>query len=171
MNLLPVLLQTDPNELVDRRFSVLFNLFSENPAAKQTFFHTLLIFAAIPVVLWIVYKAQQRLQGGPASHPARLLWELAGTAALGWSDRLLLMRLAQHTRLENPAAILLSANCFDRVVADWLRTGRGVRAARLKRIRKRLYGAEALPSAAMERPSEPARQEPRRTSPPRDASR
>lgn len=99
------------------------------------------MFAAIPVVLIIVYHLQQRAHGERARQPVRLLWDLARAGSLGWWDRLLLIRMTRQAHMENPAIILLSANSYDRVVAKWLRVGGGEGAGRLKRIRRHLFGA------------------------------
>ncbi len=149
MNLFAILSQVNTDSSTDNPIEMIYKgLFSDNPAAKQTFLRTLMLFAAIPLVLWLVYRVQQRWNSSPSSHPARLLWELGSAASLGITDRWLLMRIARQEKQENPAALLLSANTFDRVVGGWLRKRGNAKSARLKRLRQHLFGGDTPPTAA-----------------------
>jgi hypothetical protein len=125
----------------EQKAAAIRGLFQDNPTAGGTFVKTLLLFAVIPLLaLLIVYHFQQRAQGDRARRPVRLLWDLGRTASLGWWDRLLLIRMTRQVRMAHPAAVLLSANSYDRVTAAWLRAGGGEGRARLQRIRRKLFG-------------------------------
>ncbi|HOW17729.1 MAG TPA: hypothetical protein PLC79_01730 [Phycisphaerae bacterium] len=124
----------------EERARAVHQLFQDNPGAGGTLLKVLMLFAAIPLVLAILYRLQQRAQGDRARQPVRLLWQLGRAASLGWWDRLLLIRMTRQARMKEPAVVLLSANCFDRAMAVWLRDSRGEGASRLQYIRRRLFG-------------------------------
>jgi hypothetical protein len=124
----------------EERTRAVLKLFQDNPGAGGTFLKVMLLFAAVPLALLIIYHLQQRAHGERARRPVRLLWDLSRAASLGWWDRILLIRMARQFHPASPAALLLSANYYDRVTAEWLRASRGEGAARLRRIRRRLFG-------------------------------
>jgi len=135
-----LLLQAPVDLTPEERARAVQQLFQDNPGAGGALIKVLLIFAAIPVVLAILYHLQQRAQGERARQPVRLLWQLGRAASLGWWDRLLLIRMTRQARMKDPAVVLLSANCFDRAMTVWLRDSGGEGAARLQHIRRRLFG-------------------------------
>jgi hypothetical protein len=125
----------------EERARAVHQLFQDNPGAGGTLVKVLMVFAAIPLALLILYYLQQRARGERSRQPVRLLWQLGRAASLGWWDRLLLIRMTRQARVKDPAVVLLSANCFDRAAAVWLRDGGGEGAARLQRIRRRLFAS------------------------------
>jgi hypothetical protein len=133
------LLQAPTGLSPQERSQIVRGLFQDNPQAGSTFLRLLLLLAAIPVAIWIVVLIQRRLWGEPVPRPTRLFRVLAKRASLRWSDRLLLIRATRRAQFKHPAAILLSANCYDRVVGDYLKATRRRNADRLERIRARLF--------------------------------
>lgn len=135
-----LLLQTNETLTRDERFRALYDTFSKHDSgAAWSIVLTLLLVAAFLAVLVLAAFWQRRTRNEPTARPLGLLWELAGRAALAWYDRVLLLRLARRLRLEAPAAMLLSTKYFDGAVEQWLTASRGVGAARLARIRERLF--------------------------------
>ncbi len=116
------------------------DLFRDDFGGRGQFLPILLLFAAMPLVLWLVYRLQRRRQDEAVRRPLMLLWELSGKAPLGLRDRLLLLHVARRTAQRDPAAMLFSANVYDRWTDLWTQGRAGRSATRLTTIRERLFG-------------------------------
>ena len=137
---LTVLLQTQMDPDRAERYRRIMEQFTRpKPEAAWEILSTLSMLAAAPLLGLLLLRIQRRMKRGPVHRPARLLWDLAAHVPLAWSDRILLLRAARRAGLAAPAAVLLSANCYDRVVREWLARGHGRSATRLQRIRDRLF--------------------------------
>jgi hypothetical protein len=122
------------------KFRALHSQFDNpKPYAVYTIIGLLAAVASVPLVLKLAQRILQRMQNEPRNRPRRLLWDLSARVSLGWFDRMVLLRMTRRTRYPHPAAVLLSADLFDRLAKQWVDERGGSGANRLREIRRRLF--------------------------------
>lgn len=135
-----LLLQAESGLSRDDRYRAINSAFNrEHSDAHWWIILLLAAIVALPILLLMISRLQRRARGEATSRPWRLMWDLSKRTSLGLWDRIVLIRVARQIGLEHPAALLLSANYYDRITRQWLEAGHKGDASHLQHIRHRLF--------------------------------
>ena len=127
------------SEQMDRMMQA-FRAIRKDTATSEAWLGLIIFMAVLTVLALLTFISHWRQRQRKIFSPRKLFFEICRAHRLKWSERRLLWRLARSQKLEDPAVIFLTPECFDiaRLTVD-IRP----QAEDLRELRGRLFAESA----------------------------